>query len=35
MMHIPPDPMCIPGLRLFKAKLLGVLNNVSGIKVAA
>lgn len=35
MMRIPPDELCIPGLRLFKAKLLSVLNNVANIKVAA
>lgn len=35
MIPIPPDEECIPGLRLFKAKLLGVLKNVSNIKVAA
>lgn len=35
MIPIPPSDECIPGLRLFKAKLLGVLNNLSGIRVAA
>ena len=30
-MEVPADEECIPGLRLFKYKLMGVLRNVSGI----
>jgi 8-oxo-dGTP diphosphatase len=34
-MPFPPNSRCIPGMRLFREKLLGVLDQVSGIKVAA